>query len=121
MLEDVKNSVKSLICQNLALRTTSFSVSYIIKGSFYRGSIAFCNRLRGRKVVDLGKRLAFCRIIVFYVPKDRPRSPEEIDGLNLQSLAWEFDNFLEAWRFGVFWGSEGTLEKGSWGSKSIGY
>ena len=33
----------------------------------------------------------------------------------------KFDDFLEAWRFGVFWGSEGTLEKGSWGSKSIGY
>ena len=121
VLEDVKNSVKSLICQYLVLWNTSFSVSYIIKGSFYRSSIAFCNRLRGRKVVDLGKRLAFCRIIVFYVPKNRPRSseeingpsgppnrpwsPEEINGLKLRRLAWEFDNFLEAWRFGVFWGS----------------
>ena len=80
VLEDVKNSVKSLICQYLVLRNTSFSVSYIIKGSFYRSSIAFCNRLRGRKVVDLGKRLAFCRKIVFYVPKNRPRSPEDING-----------------------------------------
>ena len=72
-------------------------------------------------MVDLGKRLAFCRIIVFYVPKKRPRSPEDINGPKLPGLPWEFDNFLDAWRFGVFWGSEGTLEKGSWGSKSIGY
>ena len=55
------------------------------------------------------------------VPPNRPRSPEEINGPKLPGLPWEFDNFLEAWRFGVFWGSEGTLEKGSWGSKSIGY
>ena len=54
-------------------------------------------------------------------PPNRPRSPEEINGPKLPGLPWEFDNFLEAWRFGVFWGSEGTLEKGSWGSKSIGY
>jgi hypothetical protein len=72
-------------------------------------------------VVDLGKRLAFCRIIVFHVPKNRPRSPEDINGPKLPGLPREFDNFLDAWRFGVFWGSEGTLEKGSWGSKSIGY
>ncbi len=31
-------------------------------------------------MVDLGKRLAFCRIIVFYVPKNRPRRPEDING-----------------------------------------
>ena len=54
-------------------------------------------------------------------PPNRPRSPEDINGPKLPGLPWEFDNFLEAWRFGVFWGSEGTLEKGSWGSKSIGY
>ena len=35
-------------------------------------------------------------------PPNRPRSPEEINGLKLRRLAWEFDNFLEAWRFGVF-------------------
>ena len=52
---------------------------------------------------------------------NRPRSPEDINGPKLPGLPWEFDNFLDAWRFGVFWGSEGTLEKGSWGSKSIGY
>ena len=72
-------------------------------------------------MVDLGKILAFCRVVVLYVPTNRPRSPEEINGPKLPGLPWEFDNFLEAWRFGVFWGSEGTLEKGSWGSKSIGY
>ena len=54
-------------------------------------------------------------------PPNRPRSPEEINGPKLRGLAWEFDNFLEAWRFGVFWGSEETLEKSSWESKSIGY
>ena len=54
-------------------------------------------------------------------PPNRPRSPEDINGPKLPGLPWEFDNFLDAWRFGVFWGSEGTLEKGSWGSKSIGY
>ena len=52
---------------------------------------------------------------------NRPRSPEDINGPKLPGLPREFDNFLDAWRFGVFWGSEGTLEKGSWGSKSIGY
>ena len=54
-------------------------------------------------------------------PPNRPRSFEAINEPKLPGLPWEFDNFLEAWRFGVFWGSEGTLEKGSWGSKSIGY
>ena len=30
-------------------------------------------------MVDLGKRLAFCRVIVLHVPKNRPWNPEEIN------------------------------------------
>ena len=51
-----------------AIKHEFFGFPILLKGLFLRGSIAFCNRLSGRKIVDLGKRLAFCRVVVLYVP-----------------------------------------------------